>query len=157
MMKHLSYCTVFAIMILFLALTSCTPESCFEETNAFLKGTFYSVSSGKSVAQAPDSLTMYGINPVLTKLYSKASKVQPAYIPLNPGNDFCSYIIKINGIVDTVKFWYSTYPHLISVECGYTFYHSIDSVSYTKNKIVEIEIKNKNVTTLKEENIRIYF
>ena len=155
MRKYFSYNALLTLMFIGIIAMSCTPGSCFEETNAFMKGTFYSSSSGK--AATPDSLTMYGINISSVKLYKKATGVQPAYIPLDASAGSCTYIIRINGIQDTIKVLYTSFPHLISMECGYTFYHTIDSVWYTTNKIVDIIRKNDNVTTLKEENIRIFY
>lgn len=155
MKKIISYNAIFSFSLLLLLAVSCTPESCFEETNAYVKGTFYSTATGK--AATPDSITMYGVDMSKVKLYNKATGVQPAYIPLNAGSGSSSFVIKINGIRDTVTFSYSSSPHLLSMECGYTFYHTLDTVFHTKNQIEDIIIKNENVTTLKEENIRIFY
>ena len=135
-------------------LTSCSPESCFEETESFLKASFYNNGNLK----APDSLTVYGLNMETNKLYNKAGKVQPALFPLNSATNKCVFIIKINGITDTVEFRYSSYPHLVSKECGYTFYHNLDTDRiFTKNAILNINISKRNITTINEENIRIYY
>src|SRR5450759_5045526 len=90
---------------LILFLLSCTPESCFEETESFLKASFY--DNVTKTLQAPDSLTIYGLNMETNKLYDKARKVQPALMPLNSATANCVYIISINGITDTVVFRYS--------------------------------------------------
>jgi hypothetical protein len=155
MQKKISYSAATLLLSLLLSTVSCTPESCFEETNAFLKATFYASTTGK--AAPPDSLSMYGLKMSSVKLYNKAARVQPAYVPLNASSDQCTYIIKINGIQDTLTIWYSSFPHLISIECGYTFYHNIDSVRMSKRNIDDIIIRNSNVTTLKEENLRIFY
>jgi hypothetical protein len=138
-----------------LSAISCTPESCFEETNAFLKAYFY--SSQTEAAAPPDSLTIYGLNMSSAKIYNKAVKKQSAMIPLNASTGSCTFIIRINGITDTVTFTYSSFPHLISKECGYTFYHNIDTSSYTNNSIEKIIIRKNPVTILNEENIRIFY
>ena len=151
----------FRINILFALLTglllisaSCTPGSCFEETNAYLKAAFYLESTGK--LKAPDSLTLYGIGKD-TARYRKASGIQPALIPLNVSAENCVFIIRINGVNDTISFQYTSFLHLISKECGYTYYHSLDTVYCTKNIIDTILIKNSTVTTLNEQNIFIYY
>lgn len=136
-------------------LTSCTPESCFEETNAFLKAYFYSSLTEKPAP--PDSLTIYGINMSSAKIYNKAVKKQSALIPLNASTGSCTFIIRINGIKDTVTFTYSSFPHLISKECGYTFYHTVDTPVHTNNSIEKIIIRKNPVTILNEENIRIFY
>jgi hypothetical protein len=141
---------------LILFLLSCTPESCFEETESFLKASFYNNVTGKPLA--PDSLTIYGLNMETNKLYDKVRKVQPALIPLNSATASCVYIIQINGITDTLEFRYSSYPHLVSKECGYTFYHNLDTDRiFTKHAIVNIYIGKRNITTINEENIRIFY
>ncbi len=61
---------------------SCTPETCFEETEAFLKASFY--PDGTEKALAPDSVTIYGLDMVSNKLYNKTKKVATALLPLNP-------------------------------------------------------------------------
>jgi hypothetical protein len=125
---------------LILFFISCTPQSCFEETESYLKASFYDNLTEKLLA--PDSVTIYGLNMETNKLYNKALK----------------YIIKINGIADTIRFRYSSYPHLVSKECGYTFYHRLDTEpKYTYNRIKYIFTGNSTITTINEENIRIFY
>jgi hypothetical protein len=157
MRKSISRNLVITLSGLFLLLLSCTPESCFEETEAFLKAPLYESETGK--LHAPDSLTVYGLNMETNKLYDKAINIQIALLPLNAGTDYCVYIIKINEISDTLVFVYTTYPHLVSKECGYTFYHTLfaDSLTFTTNVIDSIIIRRNNISTANEENIRIYY
>jgi hypothetical protein len=138
-----------------LLMISCTPESCFEETNAFVKTSFYLTGTGK--AHSPDSLTLYGIGMNTKKIYNKATNVTPALLPLNSSSENCGFMIRINGISDTITFSYSSYPHLISKECGYTFFHKIDTPVYTKHIIDKVKILKSSITTINEENIRIYY
>jgi hypothetical protein len=136
---------------------SCAPEACFEETNAYLKASFYSYSNSTVKLIAPDSLTLFGQGQTI-KLYNKAGNVQPALLPLNAAAGSCTFIIRINGINDTVQFLYSSRMHLLSKECGYTYYHTLlDLPAYTQNKIDTILIINSSITTANEENIRIFY
>ncbi|MGA2407845.1 MAG: DUF6452 family protein [Bacteroidales bacterium] len=140
---------------LILFLLSCTTGSCFEETESYLKASFYDNITKK--LHAPDSLTLYGLNKD-SIIYYKTVNVQPALIPLNASTESSAFIIKINGIADTIEFRYSSYPHLISKECGYTFYHHLDTaLNYTKNSIKDIYTVNSTITTLNVENIRIFY
>jgi hypothetical protein len=136
-------------------MASCTPGSCFEETNAFVKASLYLDSTGKQVA--PDSLTLYGIERDTSKIYYKTHSVKQALLPLDASAGGCGFVIKINGINDTISFTYSSYSHLISKECGYTFYHTIVPPLYTTNIIDTVTIIKTTITTLSEENIRIYY
>ena len=137
-----------------LMFVSCTPGSCFEETNSYVKADFLLYSNRKITA--PDSLTLYGIGSDSIR-YKKASRVQPALIPLNASDDNCSFVIRINGITDTISFSYSTFVHLISKECGYTYYHNLDSVNSTLHNIDSIYINQRIVTNLNGTNISIYY
>ena len=139
-----------------MVMVSCTPGSCFEETNALVKAFFYSNDDKK--LQPPDSLTLFGLKMDTNKVYNKALNVQPALLPLDADTTSCTFVIRINGITDTMTFWYSSYPHLVSLECGYTFYHQlVDKPAITDNIIDSINIRYGNITTLDVENIRIYY
>jgi hypothetical protein len=46
---------------------------------------------------------------------------------------------------------------MISKECGYTFYHTIEAPSFTTNIIDTVTVVKYTITTLSEENIRIYY
>lgn len=134
-------------------LLSCSPEACFEETNAYLKATFYSNDTKEK--KTPDSLTVTGIG-IAEKLYNRKAGVQPGLFPLDASGGTCTFEIKINNVTDTVSFLYSSYPHLISKECGYTFYHRLDTF-YCKNESFYIYLSSDNITNANEENIRIFY
>jgi hypothetical protein len=138
-----------------LKIVSCTPESCLEETDTYLIAPLYKSSQEKNVA--PDSLTLYGLNMEDDKIYDKTKSIKSALIPLNPSAESCVFVIGINSATDTLIFWYTTFPHLISKECGYTYFHALDSLTNTGNAIDTVIIRNRYITTSDEENIRIYY
>jgi hypothetical protein len=134
---------------------SCTQGSCFEETESYLKASLYSFDTKKLTA--PTSLTLSGLNDT-TKIYNKATNVIHGLFPLNASELSCTFVIIINGVTDTIKFQYDTYPHLISKECGYTYYHTIETEPVPSyHSIDSISIINKTITNLNVENIRIYY
>lgn len=154
MRRSLKAFTVIIISGFFLLQSSCIDLSCIDETVAYVKTGFYSYSTKKQAI--PDSLTLFGINKHIL-IYDKKKIKLPALIPLNDTTDYSTLIIKINGVADTVKFLYLNYPHLISKECGYSMFHTIDTVLFTKNIIDSISLINENITTVNAENIRIYY
>ena len=154
MSRQLSVILVLIFAVLLPGLNSCVDISCTDETTAFVKLGFYSDSSRKLAA--PDSLTLYGEG-IAVKVYDKATITQPALIPLNDSADYAKFIIEINGIADTIEFIYWSYPHLISKECGYSIFHTLDTVIFTKNKIVSLARVNPDVTTQNVENLQIYY
>jgi hypothetical protein len=93
-----------------------------------------------------------------TSMFYKAQKnITRVMLPLDASKESCSLVLKINNVRDTLTIWYSSHTHLISKECGYTYYHTIDSLHYTKNSIDSLTLKKTTITTLLEENLRIYY
>lgn len=154
MKKIVSLICFFTAVAMLVLVVSCTQGACFEETNSFLGGSFYSNLTKKPLT--PDSLTLSGKGET-NKIYDRAQGVTLASFPLNSSADRCTFLIKINGVEDTLQFIYTSYPHLISKECGYTFYHRLDTFFYSTNTIDYIYRNSNNVTTVNEENIRIYY
>ncbi len=155
MNKYISGSLFIIISGLILLSSSCTPQSCLEETEAFLKVSFYNTTAKRLLA--PAKLSVYGLGND-SAIYVNSTGIQPALLPLNASTDTTSFLIEINGTADTIRFIYSSYPHLISKECGYTFYHDLDSTrSFTRNAIIDIYYTKRNITTVNEENIRIFY
>lgn len=155
MRKYIQCCFSILLPGVFLLMVSCTPGTCLEETESYLKASFY--NNDTKIPGAPDTLSVYGLN-MDSVLYDKSTKVSKALFPLNASAEKCSFIININGITDTIEFRYSSYPHLISRECGYTFYHHLDTMpEYTKHAIKDIYTGNETITNLNVENIRIFY
>lgn len=157
-MMRLSIFPVVVISALWaMLISSCTPGACFEETGAFIKASFYE-NEGK-MAMPPDSVTLWGSGMEEKKIYNRSTRVQPALLPLDASSGEVTFVIRINGVDDTVSFRYSSYPHFISKECGYTFFHNLDEDYYsaTSNIIDTIVFRKSSVTTENEENIRIYY
>jgi hypothetical protein len=140
------------IILLF---SSCTPGSCFEDTNASVKAIMYQTASGKIVA--PDSVTLYGMGMDTSKIYKRAASIRKALLPLNDKTGSSTFVMKINGIYDTLTVEYTSFPYLISKECGYTYYHNIEGTLYTRHVIDTVIVRKRTVTTLNEENIHIYY
>jgi hypothetical protein len=142
------------IATLFLLL-SCTPQPCIEESVSAVKGSFYITGSDK--VQTADSVTLYGIGVDTVMLYDKSINISKIEMPLNPDEETSSFLLKTNGISDTITFTYTSFPYLVSKECGFTFYHTIESVTSTKNLIDTVLIRYSTITTGDEENIRIFY
>ncbi len=150
--------TGFAIIIFtgfILYLHSCAASSCLEETESFVQATFYKSDTNKPIA--PDTVTLYGIGRDTNKLYNNTLKLLKPELPLFAADTSVTFILRINSINDTLEFIYGSYPHLLSKECGYTFYFTLEKVVYTIHAIDSIQITKSIITTLNEENMRIYY
>jgi len=156
MMKKTTRLIFFTVSVSFsLLMQSCTPGSCFEETTAFVKAGLFLDTTKK--LSAPDSLTMFGAGRDTSRIYSKSRNITTALIPLDASAENCSLVLRINGISDTISFFYTSSLHMLSKECGYTYYHQIEIPVYTTNIIDTITITKSSITTRSEENIRIYY
>ena len=148
----------FWLIILLIILSfssSCTPSACIGETTAFLKGGFY--KTGTSTPLVADTVTIFGVGKDSSKIYSNSLKVSLIQVPLDASSDSCSFVMKINNTIDTLTFKYSSYPHLISKECGVTFFYILESCRWKGSIIDTINIRNNNISTFNEENIRIFY
>ena len=156
-MKYIINKFVFQPLLLFILvqLFSCSPGSCLDETESRVKATFYSMETLKPLA--PDSVTLHGINMDTLKIYDKAVNLKSAEFPLYAAATSCKFIIRINSIDDTLEFRYSSYPYLISKECGYTYFFTLDTTIHSFNTIDSISIIKKTATTFNEENMRIFY
>jgi hypothetical protein len=138
-----------------LLLFSCTMQPCYEQTTSFLIASFY--KTGTDTPVIADSITVFGIGKDTARIYDKSLKVSLIKLPLDASSETCGFVVKINTITDTLKFTYSSYPHLISKECGITFYHYLDSYKVSGTTVDTIIIRNNNITTFNVENIRIFY
>jgi len=154
MRKTLSKIVSAFLVIIPAFIFSCTPGSCFEETEAKVKASMYLSETDKVVA--PDSVSLFGLERD-SAIYKKTTNVTSVLFPLDPTSETCTFLIRINGVSDTVTFSYSSYAHFISKECGYTYYFTIDQPVTTNNIIDRIVLTKKTITTLNEENMRIYY
>jgi hypothetical protein len=143
------------LIIILVHLSSCTPGSCIDETESMVKATFYSNETLKPVE--PDSVTLYGVNMDTLLLYDKQVKLKSAEFPLYAAADECKFVLRINGINDTIEFRYTSSTHLLSKECGYTFFFDLDTAIHTVNIIDSISIVKNSITTFNEENMRIFY
>jgi hypothetical protein len=153
-MKHKGLFSLFSIAMLILMVSQCAPLPCVEETDAKVKANFFTTGTGTAITA--DSVTLYGLGMDTSKVYDKATNLKSISFPLNSATDSCTFFIKLNNLTDTVTFYYTNYTRLISKECGYTFYHSLDSIKH-KKEVLDYNIINRNITTVNEENIRIFY
>jgi hypothetical protein len=143
------------LIIILVHLYSCTPGSCLDDTESKVKTTFYSKETLKPLA--PDSVTLYGVNMDTLLLYNKYVNLQSAEFPLYAAANECKFVIRINGVNDTIEFTYTSSTHLLSKECGYTFFFDLDTAIHTINIIDSISIVKNPITTFNEENMRIFY
>ncbi len=134
---------------------ACTPGSCLEETESAVKAGFYQTGTGSIIA--PIAVTVYGLGMESDPLYLDAAGRADILLPLNPATSKSEFVIIANGITDTITIVYSSFPHLISKECGYSMFNTLESCTSTNNLIDTVFVQNPDVTTKYNENIRIFY
>lgn len=87
--------TIFAVLFTgsLLVQFSCAPVACFDETNAFLKASFYLDSTRAQTT--PDSVTLYGTGMDTNKIYEAKENLKQALIPLNASTSNCSWFLEL--------------------------------------------------------------
>ncbi len=136
-------------------LYGCSPDACYEDVESAVRATLFLSESGVNVA--PDTLSVRGYDSELPYLYENMPGKKEISLPLNPSAQASQFVITIEGIKDTLTLEYSSFPKLISAECGYSFFHELTGLYSTKNIIDTVIIRNRDITTLYEENIRIFY
>ena len=153
--KALKFMSLPVLLIAMTRLMFCTTPSCLEETQSLVKATFY--KNRTDSIKAADTLTVFGLGRDTSKIYDKSPHLSAVQIPLDVSAGTCGFVFILDGITDTLTLSYTSYPHLISKECGYSFYHILDSYTVTGRTIDTIMFMNKSITTTNEENIRIFY
>jgi len=152
MTKNLTFLYIVALSFL---LTSCFDAECIDETEAYVKVSLYSYETKKIAS--PDSITLYGVGSE-TKIYDN-NKVftSPALMPLKSYDNESTFVIEINGTTDTIRIIHSNFLNLISKECGYSMYHTIDTIYFTAKGIDSVSVTNKEITVKNIENVAIFY
>jgi aspartate carbamoyltransferase regulatory subunit len=146
--------TFLFVAVFILSLTSCFDIECINRPEVKVNAYFYDYDTKKQTP--PDSVSLHGIdNPA--KIHDKQSNLRAALLPLKASENETGFIIKINGITDTIRFVHSNSLQLISKECGYLTNHKIDTLYFTTNKIDSISLTNREITAKNIENVAIFY
>jgi hypothetical protein len=58
---------------------------------------------------------------------------------------------------DTIRISHHNTPHFVSLECGYDMQQSITDVTYTRNVLDSISVRNINLNVNGQENFRLFY
>ena len=133
---------------------SCSSGGCDLQTDANLKITLFDTDA--EVQQLTDSITVFGSGLPDSLIYDMAS-TDNLLIQLDPSLNSCSFIIIIGTTADTLNIVYDSQYHFISKPCGYTYYYSIKSVSFTRNIISTVLIIDREINIYDKENLRTFY
>jgi len=151
MAKTLLYIFIAALSFL---LASCLDIECVNKAEVQVKTFFYDYNT-KQLA-VPDTITLHGIDRD-EKIYDNKKITPPALLPLRADGNETKFVIEINGTTDTIRFVHSNTFRLISKECGYLMFHTIDSIFFTKHGIDSISLSSKEINFNNIENVAIFY
>jgi len=142
-------------MIFFIA--SCTnDEVCEEATANALRIGFYLADQEVETPLSVDSLSIYAIGVPDSLVYDKENSVSRVELSLDPINDGCGYVFVFDVHADTLWIYYDRETQLISVECGFTMFYTLQHIEYTSDVIVSLGIAEPHVTNTLNEHIKVY-
>ncbi len=153
-MKTISLSLLIISTALIISFSSCTEESCNQDTEVFMKAGFYSSETEEKISI--DSLDIYGLN-VPDSIICSMSTLNEVSLPLNPSSSSCTFAIVNGGRADTIEIFYKSSLEFLSLACGYRYLHELEEIYNTRNDIKDIFILNKSVNPGDEENVQIFF
>lgn len=101
-----------------------------------------------------DSVSVMGIGSEML-LYKQSTNVKTLRLPLRGDTCVSDFLILWHGNTDILHIHHQNDRHYISLACGCTIYHTIDSVWSEGTFIEHAEIINSSVENYEQENIHI--
>lgn len=143
------------LALLTLLLSACSEQACYDDKDPVVNVSLF--TSGTGASQKSVSLKITGLTGSSPIELFTATSVSNFSVPLNPAEETSVMVITLNGVADTATVNYSSFVHLVSPECGYTFFNILEGLNTTHNIIDSLIIENKNITVDGERNLRLFY
>ena len=162
-MKSILYLIIPALL---LTISGCGNNGCEEVRESFCYAQMTSLSGAKinnlyafGIGQGGGEVDTTGV--AADKEMLNASNPSSLEFILNPDSTVTDIRLKMNITLDgdqfqhedTIHFVYDPHPYFINMDCGCSMYFSLQEVTFTKNFLRNITIKNNEVTN--EQNINL--
>ena len=140
--------SIILIILSFFAITSCEQdEICIDSTTPFLLIRFNDYEDQDEYK----SVLLDSVWVLDKEIYLTSETVDSVYIPLDLNEDFTSYKLAANEVVDEMDVNYTRSDIFVGRSCGYkTIFEDLQLESNTNNWIKDIEI---NYTTIDNDTI----
>ena len=140
--------SIILIILSFFAITSCEQdEICIDSTTPFLLIRFNDYEDQDEYK----SVLLDSVWVLDKEIYLTSETVDSIYIPLDLNEDFTSYKLAANAVVDDMNVNYIRSDVFVGRSCGYkTIFEELSLESNTNNWIKNIEI---NYTTIDNDTI----
>lgn len=148
------------LAILLSIVVSCNDNSCYDNGSSLPLVRFYKSGSDKNITVS--NVTLKGLGAPNDSAYTEDKTISEAFLPLRATMNTTQWVVEVavtNGstVSDTITLDYKSTPYFASAECGAMFSFELNNVTTTHNVIDSVVIRQKNVTNIKTENLRIYF
>lgn len=142
-------------LIIALSVESCSDKACYEEMDPLMYTSL--LESGTGASKKADSVRVLAASSSGQVTLYKQNSVTFFTLPLDPANERSEFYFIVNGVSDTAVLTYTSRPHLVSAECGYTFLSELTGLRTTHNIIDTLIIENKSVNLDGEKNLRLFY
>ena len=144
--------------------TGCSEEGCTDPRVSYTAGNVEAENLESTINV--NGFSIWGIGQATdSAMVTNGSISSPMELLLNSNSDvtqlkFDFYLTKDtvrDTISDIITFYYENQDFFLSMDCGCTVYHFIDSITTTNNFILKTEIVNPEVTNEKKINFNLYY
>jgi len=142
------------LFIISVLVSSCiSVETCDEDSSSVLVTKFKTLKDEIPTDSVVSALTLYGIREGMpdSLLYNSFSTSR-FEVPLNPHQDFSSYVLQIGDQFDTLKVTHHQEIYMISYTCGFGNLFTIENVENSNAMIKSYTIVKDMVDAANEEN-----
>ncbi len=127
-------------------------ERCQEKTDVFLNAGLFNDSTKKECSL---KLSAYGLD--RDSMWYSSQNLKSLEFPLNPNEEETDFVLVFEDgqVCDTLRFFYTNEPKLLSVVCGGIVVHHLQNVQTTRHGISSVEILEPEVTNSALQNLKI--
>ena len=148
--------TVFLVILLAAANTSCLEEECDQSLRNLAGFAFYTTEEGTLVDSVIPDLSVYSVSRPDTLLYDSLDRAA-VYLPLDPASNQTRFVFVVDSVPDTVSIEYTREQEFVSHACGFITRFQITQTRVSDFHFDSIKTINPSVTLNEnEEHFHLY-
>jgi hypothetical protein len=142
------------LFIISILVSSCiSVEICDEDSNSVLVTKFMTLKDDNPADSLVTDFRIYGIREGMNdSLLFQSVSTSGFQVPLNPHQDFSSYVLQIGDQFDTMVVTHHQEIYMISYTCGFGNLFTLDSVENSNAMIKSYTIVKDMVDAANEQN-----
>lgn len=146
------------LILLTVALVSCTDNSCYDHASALPLVRFY--ETGTATQLSLSDVVIRGVDAPGDSILVNGETVDEVYLPLRASATTTQWVLEYAGdagLADTITLQYRSIPYFASAECGAMYNFEIESVTATDILIDSIAVVKPVIDNGTDVAIRIFF